>query len=1156
MDGDASYSLDWKYIGAGGRAFMTGTQALVRLPLIQRQRDVAAGLNTAGYISGYRGSPLGGYDTALWRAQSHLDSHHITFQAGVNEDLAATACWGTQQVGLWDGATYDGVFSIWYGKGPGVDRSGDPLKHGAMAGTSPNGGVLALAGDDHGANSSTTAHQSEQAFVAAMIPVFYPASVQEYLDYGLHGFAASRFSGAWIGIKCVGDVIEGAANVDLDPDRFQPVLPAFALPEDGVHIRWPDGPPAQEKRLISVKLKAVQAYVQANRLDRVSHDTDKKRLGVVAAGKAWLDVCQAFEELGLDEDARRALGIGVFKLAMIWPVEPTALRDWAGGFDEILVVEEKRGFVEEQLARIMYDLPDARRPRLVGKTDATGNQLLPEFGELSGTRVAQVIAGRFLDEDEGSCLASGVARLNARTDSSNLPAAPPERTYWFCAGCPHNSSTKVPEGSRALAGIGCHTMAVFMDRKTETYTHMGGEGGTWIGQAPFTSEKHIFQNIGDGTYFHSGLMAIRAAVASGVNITYKILYNDAVALTGGQPMDGDLSPWTISRQLWAEGIRRIAVVTDEPDKYPSQTGWAPMVEIHHRKELEALQLEFREEAGVTAIIYDQTCAAEKRRRRKRNQFPDPPKRMFINDAVCEGCGDCNARSNCVAVQPLDTELGRKRRIDQSSCNKDYSCADGFCPSFVTVLGGAPRRAEPAKCTETDPADGLALPVRNCAGQSYNILLTGIGGTGVITAGALLGTAASIEGMACSVLDQTGLSQKNGAVMSHVRLSDDPDQVFGTRIGTGMADLVLGFDMVVAAGRAAVNTMSGERTTALINDYLVPLAAFAERPDMPLSAAGYTDVIRARIGTDRTRFINATHLATQLMGDSIASNIFMMGYAFQKGFIPLSLKSIQKAIDLNGVSVASNQRAFSWGRAAAADLDYVAGLAGGTDDLAGNAAFDLDGFIRAKTADLAAYQNPAYGDRYRRRVADVRVAEQAAGGGARALEEAVARGLYKLMAYKDEYEVARLYSTPTFKEKLAAQFDGDYRIAFNLAPPLFASTDPVTGNPRKSEFSGRWMVSALAALSRLKFLRGSVLDVFGYHPDRREERKLLADYEILISTLLQELTAENVQMAAEIAALVMAVRGYGHVKRRALGEVEEKISAALEQYRNGAAQLAA
>ena len=1135
---------------------MTGTQALVRLPLIQRQRDVAAGINTAGYISGYRGSPLGGYDTALWRAKSHLDSHHITFQAGVNEDLAATACWGTQQVGLWDGAKYDGVFSIWYGKGPGVDRSGDPLKHGAMAGTSPNGGVLTLAGDDHGANSSTTAHQSEQAFVAAMIPVFYPASVQEYLDYGLHGFAASRFSGAWLGIKCVGDIIEGAANVDLDPDRVQPVLPVFSLPSDGVHIRWPDAPPAQEKRLISVKLKAVQAYVKENRLDRVSHDTDKKRLGIVAAGKAWLDVCQAFEELAFDEDARRNLGIGVFKLAMIWPVEPTALREWAGGFDEILVVEEKRGFVEEQLARIMYDLPDSKRPRLVGKADVNGNELLPEFGELSGTRVAQVIAGRFLDEDDETCLASAVARLNARTDASNLPAAPPERTYWFCAGCPHNSSTKVPEGSRALAGIGCHTMAVFMDRETETYTHMGGEGATWIGQAPFTSEKHIFQNIGDGTYFHSGLMAIRAAVASGVNITYKILYNDAVALTGGQPMDGDLSPWIISHQLWAEGVQRIAVVTDEPDKYPDQVNWAPMVEIHHRRELEGLQLEFREEPGVTAIIYDQTCAAEKRRRRKRDQFPDPPKRMFINDEVCEGCGDCNASSNCVAVQPLDTELGRKRQIDQSSCNKDYSCADGFCPSFVTVHGGVPRRADVARLNDIDPADGLPLPVRSSAVQSYNILLTGIGGTGVITAGALLGTAASLEGMGCSVLDQTGLSQKNGAVMSHVRLSDDPEQVFGTRVGTGMADLVLGFDMVVAAGKEAVNAMSGDRTTALINDHLVPLAAFAERPDMPLSAAGYTDVIRARIGTERTRFINATYLATQLMGDSISSNIFMMGYAFQHGFIPLSLGSIQKAIDLNGVSVESNQRAFSWGRVAAADIGYVAGVAGGTGELTANVAFDLDRFITAKTTDLAAYQNEAYGDRYRRRVAEVHAAEQAVGSDARVLEEAVARGLYKLMAYKDEYEVARLHSSPAFKEKLAAQFEGNYRIAFNLAPPLFARTDPVTGNPRKSEFSGRWMVPALALLSRLKFLRGSAFDIFGYHRDRREERKLLADYESLISALLEELRADNLQIAAEIAALVMGVRGFGHVKQLALDEVEVKIRAALEQYRNGDTQLAA
>jgi len=1147
VDGGAAYSLDWKYTGTSGRVFMTGTQAIVRLPLIQRQRDLAAGLNTAGYISGYRGSPLGGYDTALWRAQAHLESHHIKFQAGVNEDMAATACWGTQQVGLWDGANYDGVFSIWYGKGPGVDRSGDALKHGNLAGTSPHGGVLALAGDDHGAMSSTTAHQSEQAFVAAMIPVLYPASVQEHLDYGVHGFAASRFSGAWVGIKCVGDVIEGAANVDLDIDRVQPVLPPFDFPEDGVHLRWPDGMLAQEKRLISVKLKAVQAYIKANKLDRVSHATTKKRLGIVAAGKAWLDVCQAFEELGLRESDRQDLGIGVYKLALTWPVEPTAICDWAEGFEEILVIEEKRSLIEEQLARIFYDLPEVGRPRLQGKVDGKGQPLVPDFGELSGTLVAQIIAGRFLDEEEETCLASGVARLNARTDSSNLPAAPPERTYWFCAGCPHNSSTKLPEGSRALAGIGCHTMAVFMDRKTETYTHMGAEGGTWIGQAPFTSEKHVFQNIGDGTYFHSGLMAIRATVASGVNITYKVLYNDAVALTGGQPMDGDLLPWNISQQLWAEGVRRIAVVTDEPGKYPAGTNWAPGVDVHHRKELEALQLEFREEPGVTAIIYDQTCAAEKRRRRKRNQFPDPPKRLFINDAVCEGCGDCNVTSNCVAVRPLDTDLGRKRVIDQSSCNKDYTCAEGFCPSFVTVHGGSIRRAEPPKLAGNDPALELPLPERAPIAQSYNILLTGIGGTGVITAGALLGTAASIDGMACSVLDQTGLSQKNGAVMSHVRLSDDTEQVFGTRVGTGMSDLILGFDMVVAAGKGAVNTMSGERTTAVINDHLVPLAAFAERPDMPLSAGGYTDVIRARIGDSRTDFVNATQLATRLMGDSITANIFLMGYAFQKGLIPLSLNALMEAIDLNGVAVESNQRAFSWGRVAAADPDYVRTLTGETGDAQPANEFDLNDFIAARLKDLTAYQNKAYADRYRRRLEGVRAIEQAAGGQNRTLEEAIARGLYKVMAYKDEYEVARLHSDPAFQDKMSRQFDGDYRIAFNFAPPLFARTDPVTGNPRKSEYSGRWMAPALTILAKLKVLRGTPLDVFRYHRDRREERKLLTDYDIFIDTLLDHLKVETIPEAAEIAGLVMEVRGYGHVKRRTLQEFYENVRSALTSY---------
>jgi indolepyruvate ferredoxin oxidoreductase len=1160
VDGNSPFTLNTKYNASSGRIYVTGTQALVRLPMLQRQRDLAKALDTAGYITGYRGSPVGGYDSALWQASEYLEQNHIRFQAGVNEDMAATACWGTQQVGIWESeneqAKYDGVFAIWYGKGPGVDRSGDALKHGNLAGTSPNGGVLVLAGDDQGAKSSTTAHQSEQALIAAMIPIFYPASVQEYIDYGLMGFAMSRFSGCWTGIKCVGDIIESTASVSIDPDRLDIRTPEFEFPEDGIHIRWPDGPVEQEKRLISVKLKAVQAFVRENKLDRISHATSKKRLGIVAPGKAWLNVCQAFDELSLTEAERQDLGIGVFKVAMPWPLEPIRIRDWAAGFDEIIVIEEKRNLIEDQLARVLFDLPENQRPRLVGKLDGAGNLLVPEFGELDGTIIAQIIANRFLDEgqedNEGNCLVSACASIKARTAGTNRPTAPPERSPWFCAGCPHNSSTKVPEGSRALAGIGCHTMSVYMDRRTGAYTHMGGEGGTWIGQALFTTAKHVFQNIGDGTYYHSGLMAIRAAVSSGVNITYKILFNDAVALTGGQPMDGELYPWTISKQIAAEGVGRICVISDEPEKYAKDLDWAPQVEIHHRRELERLQLELRELEGVTAIIYDQTCAAEKRRRRKRGLYPDPARRVFINDAVCEGCGDCNTASNCVAVRPLDTPLGRKRVIDQSSCNKDFSCLDGFCPSFVTIEGGKVRKSEPPVVDHANPAAGLPDPVLPEIGDTYNILLTGIGGTGVITVGANLGMAAYLEGKGCAVLDQTGLSQKNGAVMSHVAITNDPDKVLGTRIGTAMSDLIIGFDMVVAAGKAAINTMSATRTKAVINNHLVPLAAFAERPDMPLEAGGYTNVIETALGAGQVDFFDATQQASKLLGDSIASNTFQLGYAYQKGYIPLKAASIEDAVRLNNVAVEMNLRAFAWGRVAAADPEKLASLVG-TSEVAMSFEFNLDAFAQDRAFDLTAYQNKTYADRYLTNLGKVQAAEELIFPGATKLAEAVARGLYKLMAYKDEYEVARAYTDGRYLKKLQAQFDGDYKVKFHFAPPLFAAKDPVTGQPLKKEY-GAYMGWALKIFAPLKVLRGTPFDPFGYLPERKEERRLIKDYESLVGEISETLTAENYETAVELAALPMQIRGYGYIKDRAIKEVKAEEQKLLEMYRKPALQV--
>ncbi len=1155
----AQVSLDDKYTLEKGRVFITGIQALVRLPLMQRQRDLAAGLNTGGFISGYRGSPLGGYDSTLWRSKKLLEQHHVKFQPGVNEDLAATAVWGTQQIGIFAGEqpVYDGVFGIWYGKGPGVDRSGDALKHGNLAGTSPNGGVLVLAGDDHGAKSSTTAHQSEQALIAAMIPVLYPGTVQEYLDYGMYGWALSRYSGCWIGMKCMADTVESTATVPVDPDAMQPVEPQdFSMPPDGVHIRWPDGALEQERRLIGIKLKAVQAYHRANKLDRVSHASSQKRLGIVSAGKAWLDVCQALELLGLTAAECERLGVSVYKVAMPWPLEPEGIRAFASGQEELLVIEEKRSLMEEQLARVLYDLPQEQRPRLVGKRDQDGVPLVPEFGELSAVEVAAIIASRLLPMTEDEGVAGAAVRLKSRTDASNKETATVARSPWFCSGCPHNSSTKVPEGSRAMAGIGCHTMAIWMDRNTATYTHMGAEGANWIGQAPFTTTKHVFQNLGDGTYFHSGLMAIRAASAANVNITYKILYNDAVAMTGGQPVEGNLTPWEISRQVHAEGVKQVVVVSDEPDKYPANADWAPGISFRHRDDLDEVQHELREVEGVTVLIYDQTCAAEKRRRRKRGLFPDPPKRVFINELVCEGCGDCGIASNCVSVKPLETEFGRKRQIDQSNCNKDFSCVNGFCPSFVTVHGGEVRKAAktPAAGAATeveDPASGLPAPQPAAIDGSYNVLVTGIGGTGVITIGALLGMAAHLEGKSATVLDQTGLAQKNGAVMSHLRLAAEDGALRGARISHGQADLILGCDMVVAAGKDAMATMATGRTRAIINDHVVPIAIFAQMPDMPMGGEGFINLIEQTIGRESVDFVNATKLASGLMGDSIMSNLFMVGFALQKGYLPLSVDSVQRAIELNGVAVDANLRALAWGRLAAADMGRVENAIPKpeTAEAEQGPAQDLEGLLAKRVPFLTDYQNVAYAKRYEDLVRKVEAAERAKAPGRQGLAEAAARYLFKLMAYKDEYEVGRLYTDGAFMAKLRAQFDGDYKLNFHLAPPLIARRDPITDLPRKMTF-GPWMWVGFKLLAKLKGLRGTAFDIFGRTEERRTERQLIADYEAMLDEIVTGLTADNHDTAVKLAQVPEQIRGFGHVKQRHLAQAKQMEQALLSKFRGG------
>ncbi len=1150
---ETSVSLDDKYELEEGQVFITGTQALVRFPMMQRQRDAAAGLKTGGFISGYRGSPLGLYDQSLWKAKPFLKNNDIHFQPGVNEDLAATSIWGTQQLHLSGKSDYDGVFGIWYGKGPGVDRSGDVFKHGNMAGTTEHGGVVVLMGDDHTAKSSTVAHQSEQALVAAMIPVLNPATVQEYLDYGLYAIALSRYSGCWVGMKCLTDTVESSATADVGPDRVKISIPdTVTPPAGGVYLRWPDNAVGQEERLVRHKIPMVKAFVRANGLDRITQDAQQRKFGIATTGKSWLDVQQALSDLGITEAVAEEIGLSVYKVGCTWPLEPDGLKEFAAGLDEILVVEEKRSLIEEQAARILYDVE--KRPRLVGKTDEQGAILLSSDGELTPSLVATAIASRLKLRDLPKEIKEGISVAEANESGNAMPAAPVSRSPWFCSGCPHNSSTNVPEGSRAMAGIGCHTMAVYMpNRRTQTYTHMGAEGANWIGQSPFTNEDHIFQNLGDGTYYHSGLMAIRAAAAADVNITYKILFNDAVAMTGGQPFDGPLTPWQISHQVHAEGTKKIIVVTDEPDKYDAQASWAPEVTIRHRDELDKVQRELREIKGVTVLIYDQTCAAEKRRRRKRGTFPDPAKRAFINDLVCEGCGDCGVASNCVSVKPLETEFGRKRVIDQSSCNKDFSCVKGFCPSFVTVEGGALRKPEKKEVSSSeinvmDPAAGLPEPARPTINGSYNVLVTGIGGTGVVTVGALLGMAAHLEGKGASILDQTGLAQKNGAVMSHVRITEQAGDLGGTRIPNQQTDLVVGCDLVVAAGQDALKSYGLGRTRAIINDHVVPVAAFTLAPDLAMDRQTLTDLVADSIGREKSEFIDSTTIATALMGDSIAANLFLLGYAFQKGTLPLSLGAIEQAIELNGVAVTSNKQSFAWGRKAAADTELVMKIALPEAPLSFEKRSEtLEEMIERRASFLTGYQSGRYAKRYRAMVLKVKDKEQAVAG-TDLLAKAAARYFFKLMAYKDEYEVARLYTDGQFAKKIADQFEGDFKLKFHLAPPVMAKKNDETGHLIKQEF-GPWMMKAFGILAKFKILRGTSLDPFGRTAERKAEVALIHEYEETFNELLEKLTPENLSLAVEIAEVPEHIRGYGHVKEQHMQAATAERAGLLQRFRN-------
>ncbi len=1145
----AAVTLDDKYVLDRGRVYLTGTQALVRLPMLQRQRDAAAGLNTGCFISGYRGSPLGGLDQALWGARRFVEKNHIRFQPAINEELGATAIWGSQQLGLFPGAQYDGVFAMWYAKGPGVDRSGDALKHGNAAGSAPHGGVLLLAGDDHTCKSSTLPHQSEYAFIDACIPVLNPSGVQEILDLGLYGWAMSRYSGCWIAFKTVAETVDSSASVELAPERIDIALPTdFAMPPGGLNIRWPDQPLDQEYRLHKYKLDAALAFARANRLDHIVIDSPQPRFGIVTTGKSYLDVRQALDDLGIDEAHAAAIGLRLYKVALSWPLEGEGIRRFAAGLEEILVVEEKRGVIETQLKEQLYNGRADGRPHVIGKFDENGDWILPSNGELTPAQIARVIARRVARFQASPRIAERLALLEARERRLGSNVVPFARTPYFCSGCPHNSSTKVPDGSRALAGIGCHYLAQFMDRSTATFTQMGGEGAPWIGQAPFTETRHVFANLGDGTYTHSGVLAIRAAVAAKVNITYKLLFNDAVAMTGGQPIDGGLTVPVLTRQLAAEGVGHIVVVTDEPGKYPPATDFARGATVRHRDDLDAVQRELREMPGVTAIVYDQTCAAEKRRRRKRGRFPDPAKRVFINDLVCEGCGDCSKTSNCVSVVPVETEFGRKRAIDQSSCNKDYSCVEGFCPSFVTVHGGGLKK-RPAGDLAGDGLPVLPEPAQPALDEPYGILVTGVGGTGVVTIGALLGMAAHLEGKGCTVLDMTGLAQKGGAVYSHVRIARRPDQIHAVRIAAGDARLLLGCDLVVSASAEALSKLEPGHSRAIVNSHEIITGDFTRNPDLVFPTGALERSIAEAAGPDNTEFVDATRLATGLFGDSIASNLFMLGYAYQRGLVPLTAEAIERAIELNGVAVEFNRGALRWGRRAAIDPALVEARATPRAAIPPSHLLSetLDRMIERRVAFLTDYQDAAYASRYMAGVRRVRDAEAACVPGTTALTQAVARSLFKLMAYKDEYEVARLYTETDFLKRVADQFEGPYELRLHLAPPILGDRDPETGHLRKREF-GPWMLRVFRVLAKLRRLRGTRFDLFARSEERRTERRLIAEYETLIDRLVAELSPANHPTAVELASLALEIRGFGHVKEANLARTKAQEAALLIHFR--------
>jgi indolepyruvate ferredoxin oxidoreductase len=1126
-----NYELLDRYRRESGRVFMTGTQALVRIPLMQRTMDRAAGLNTAGFISGYRGSPLGAYDQELWRARKFLTENHIEFLPAVNEDLAATAILGAQQVETDPYKTLDGVFGIWYGKGPGVDRAGDALKHGNAYGSSPRGGVLVVAGDDHGCVSSSMPHQSDVAFLTFVMPHLNPANVAEYLEFGLYGIALSRFSGMWVGFKAISETVESAMSFDL-PTYPQFTIPEFDTPPGGLHYRWPDFPGPQIEERLEAKKAATLAFAAANPIDRKIFDIAKARYGIVTTGKGHLDLMEALRLLGIDRSEARRIGLDVYKVGMVWPLEQGGALEFVQGKNEVLVIEEKRGIIESQFKEYFYDYPGRKPRRMVGKVDENGERLVPWVGELSPVQLAQIVARRLDAEFADLNLTARANRLIS--DGSNvIEVEGATRMPYFCSGCPHNTSTRLPEGSSALAGIGCHFMANWMGRETEGLIQMGGEGVNWITRSKFNGNRHIFQNLGDGTFYHSGSMAIRQAVAAGTNITFKILYNDAVAMTGGQPVDGPISVPSIAHSVRAEGVERIALISDEPEQFDA-SDYPRGTTISHRRELDAVQRELRDIPGVTVLIYAQTCATEKRRRRKRGLLEDPKKFVVINDLVCEGCGDCSVESNCLSVVPKETPFGRKRQIDQNNCNKDFSCVNGFCPSFVTVEGGELKRREGLSADDELQRLTASLPepepvtIKDC----YDLLVTGVGGTGVVTVGQLITMAAHLEGKGASVLDFMGFAQKFGPVLSYIRVADGPDEINQVRIEPARADALIGCDLVVSSSPKASQTYRPGHTRALLNTAEMATGDFVRFRDANLRAHDRIAAVGKVIGDDRVATLDANATAEKIMGNTIYANVLLLGCAWQQGLVPVSLAALLRAIELNAVEVERNKQAFTWGRIAAVAPDEIARM---IDD---NASRDetLDDIIARRADFLVGYQDQKLADRYLELVQRVRNADGADDG----LAEAVARSYFKLLSYKDEYEVARLHTQTGFLESLRRDFGGKVKLRFHMAPPVFNRQKDARGRPRKKEF-GAWIVPAFRLLASMRRFRGTWLDVFGMTAERRMERELITEFEAMVENSLQNLSAENIARLRDNVALYMDIRGYGPVKEQAVRDVREQLT---------------